>query len=174
MTFEEYLQQRLQVLLRFATVVTCDPHLAEDVVQEVLARAHGRWERIRRAEHPEAYLKRMVVNEFLSWRRRTRRTIAVTSEVLDAAAPAEPDHARAHGERDELIRRIAALPPQQRAVVALRFFDGRTDAEIADILGCREVTVRSHASRALAALRVDLTGPPAPALNTLTPERRHA
>ncbi len=157
MTFDEYLTYRLPSLLRFAMVVTCSPHLAEDVVQEVLARAHPRWERIGGIEQPEAYLKRMVVNEYLSWRRRSARVVTVDLAALTAAAPPMPDHASAYGERDALVRRIGALTPKQRAVVALRYYDGRTDAEIAAVLGCSEGTVRTHASRALAALRTAMT-----------------
>ena len=157
MTFDEYLRARVHVLLRFATVVTCDPHLAEDVVQEVLVRAHGRWGRISRVEHPEAYLKRMVVNEFMRARHRSRRTVPYSHDALDGAAQHLPDHAHGYGERDDLARRITALPPKQRAVVALRYYDGRSDEEIAEILGCRETTVRSHASRALATLRAGLS-----------------
>jgi RNA polymerase sigma-70 factor (sigma-E family) len=166
MTFEEYLRHRLYALLRFAMVIACDPHVAEDVVQDVLVRAHGRWDRITRLEHPEAYLKRMIVNEFLSWRRRSARVVVYAHEALDAASPHAPDHARAHSERDDLMRRIATLPAKQRAVVALRFYDGRADSEIAEILGCSEGTVRSHASRALATLRTGMT--------TSTTGRRHA
>ncbi|GAA1750234.1 SigE family RNA polymerase sigma factor [Luedemannella helvata] len=157
MTFDEYLATRVSALLRFATVVACDPHLAEDVVQDVLVRAHGRWSRIAAMEQPEAYLKRMVVNECLRSRRRTRRTVLLAHDSLDAASPRLLDHAGAYGERDDLARRIAALPPKQRAVVALRYYDGRTDAEIAEYLGCREGTVRAHASRALATLRAALS-----------------
>ena len=156
MTFEEYLGYRLGALLRFATLVTCNPHLAEDVVQEVLVRAHARWDRIGVLEQPEAYLKRMVVNEYLSWRRRSARVVPVDLPALAAAAPSTPDHAQVYGERDELMRRVCALTPRQRAVVALRYYDGRTDAEIAAVLGCGEGTVRAHASRALAALRVSM------------------
>ncbi|MFC7479976.1 sigma-70 family RNA polymerase sigma factor [Luedemannella flava] len=147
----------MSALLRFAMVVACDAHLAEDVVQDVLVRAHGRWQRIVAMEHPEAYLKRMVVNECLRSRRRTRRTVPLTHDSLDAASPHLPDHAGAYGVRDDLVRRIASLPPKQRAVVALRYYDGRTDAEIAEYLGCREGTVRAHASRALATLRTAMS-----------------
>jgi RNA polymerase sigma-70 factor (sigma-E family) len=159
MTFDEYVALRLATLLRFAMVLTCDPHLAEDVVQDVLLRAYDRWARIAAMEHPEAYLKRMVVNEYLSWRRRSARTVPVETATLAAALAPAPDHAAPHGERDAMVRRIAALPPRQRAVVALRFYDGRSDDEIATILGCGESTVRSTASRALAALRGSLIGP---------------
>jgi RNA polymerase sigma-70 factor (sigma-E family) len=157
MRFDEYVGYRLGPLLRFAMVVTCNPHLAEDVVQEVLARALARWDHIGGLEQPEAYLKRMVVNEYLSWRRRSARTVLVDLPALAAAAPPSPDHAVALGERDELMRRIAALTPKQRTVVALRYYDGRSDAEIAAVLGCGEGTVRTHASRALATLRTALT-----------------
>jgi RNA polymerase sigma-70 factor (sigma-E family) len=162
MTFDEYLRYRLGPLLRFATVVTCNPHLAEDVVQEVLARAHPRWNHLARLEQPDAYLKRMVVNEYLSWRRRAARVVAVDLSTLLAAAPSAPDHAVIISERADLIGRIAALTPKQRAVIALRYYDGRTDAEIAAVLGCGEGTVRSHASRALATLRLGMTQPSVP------------
>jgi RNA polymerase sigma-70 factor (sigma-E family) len=159
MTFDEYLSYRLGSLLRFATVVTCNPDLAQDVVQEVLARAHPRWSRIGALEQPEAYLKRMVVNEYLSWRRRAARVVPVDVSALVAASPSTPDHAVVLSERDDLIGRIATLTPKQRVVVALRYYDGRTDAEIAAVLGCGEGTVRSHASRALASLRLGMTQP---------------
>src|SRR5262245_6376168 len=157
MTFDEFLAHRLGTLLRFASVVTCDPHLAEDVVQDVLVRAYGRWDRIAPLDQPEAYLKRMVVNQFLSWRRRARKVVPVDATALAAAAPPLPDHAAGHSERAELMQRIAGLTPKQRAVVALRYYDGLSDAEIAEILRCSEGTVRTHASRALATLRSALT-----------------
>ena len=67
------------------------------------------------------------------------------------------DPSGAVAERDAMVSMIAALPPRQRAVLALRYYDGRTDAEIAELLGCREATVRSHAARALATLRANAT-----------------
>lgn len=154
MTFDQFVAARLAALLRYATVVSCDPHLAEDIVQEVLVRAQARWSRLARMEQPEAYLKRMVLNQFLSWRRRrAAREVPLGGAALEAAAGSAADPAVALGQRDELVRRIAVLPPRQRAVIALRYFEGLTDSEIADLLDCREVTVRSHASRALATLR---------------------
>ena len=157
MTFDEYVAQRLGSLLRFAMVITCDAHLAQDVVQDVMVRAHDRWRRISAMEHPEAYLKRMIVNDYLSWRRRSRRLVPLEAARLAGILAPAPDHARDHGERDALIRRVAALPARQRTVIALRFFDGRSDAEIATLLDCAESTVRSTASRALATLRVALS-----------------
>jgi RNA polymerase sigma-70 factor (sigma-E family) len=166
-SFDEFARARLPALLRYATVVTCDPHLAEDVVQEVLLRAQQRWPQLAQLDHPEAYVKRMVLNEFLSWRRRrAAREVPLSQAGLDGLVAPGGDPAQQVGARDELVRRIAALPPRQRAVVALRYFEGLTDREIADLLGCRELTVRSHASRALAALRAadpaDDPPPPVP------------
>jgi RNA polymerase sigma-70 factor (sigma-E family) len=152
-TFEQFVAARLALLLRYATVVSCDPHLAEDIVQEVLLRVQPRWARIVRLARPEAYVKRMVLNEFLSWRRRrAAREVPLSHAGLDTVAAAG-DPTGGIGVRDELVRRIAALPPKQRAVIALRYYEGLADSEIAVLLDCREVTVRSQASRALATLR---------------------
>ncbi|MEV6302818.1 SigE family RNA polymerase sigma factor [Actinoplanes sp. NPDC051861] len=154
MTFEEFLSARLAALLRYATVLACDPHLGEDIVQEVMARAQPRWTRIGAAPSPEAYVKRMIINELASWRRRRASSVVPLSmAALDAVTEPEADPGPAVDERDAMIRRLAGLPVKQRIVLALRFYEGCSDAEIAGLIGCREVTVRSHAARALATLR---------------------
>lgn len=153
MTFEEYVRARLPVLLRFATVLTGDRGLAEDVVQEVLVRAHGRWRRVSELAAPDRYVRRMIVNEFISWRRRWGRVVPV--ESVTPTRPDTPDHAWVHAERDELAARLARLPRRQQAVLVLRYYEQLADAEIAELLGCRPVTVRGYAARALARLRVD-------------------
>lgn len=157
MTFDEYVSARLGSLVRYATVVTCDPHLAEDITQDVLVKAQARWSRISRVESPERYLKRMVLNEFLSWRRRrAARQVPLGTESLDRMLTAVADPSTAIDQRDALLRVIASLPPKQRAAVALRFYEDLGDEEIADLLGCREVTVRSNISRALSTMRAML------------------
>ena len=75
MTFDEWASQRLPATLRFATALCGATQLAEDVVQEALLKAHVRWDRIQAADSPEANLRRMIVNEFLSWRRKWARII---------------------------------------------------------------------------------------------------
>lgn len=159
MTFEEFVALRLGALLRYATVVTWDPHLAEDVTQEVLVRAQQRWGRIAGLDSPEAYVKRMIVNEFLSWRRR-RSARPVTLESLEEAAGSVPDHSASWGERDAMWCLIATLPAKQRAAVALRFYEDMSYEEIGDVLGCRAVTARSQVSRALLVLREQLPSAP--------------
>jgi RNA polymerase sigma-70 factor (sigma-E family) len=155
--FDDWARTRLPALVRFAVVLVGDRGLAEDVVQEVLIRAYGRWERIASLDQPEAYLRRMVTNEYLSWRRRWSRVTphADPEASGDDATRAGPDHAALHAERDALRQELARLPRRQRAVLVLRYYEHLTDAEIAEVLGCPAGTVRSLASRALHALRVD-------------------
>ncbi len=161
MTFDEWVEQRLEPLLRFAAVLCGSRQLAEDVVQEVLIKAHRHWERVQAADRPDSSLRRMVVNEYLSWRRRWSRVvprpeITVTDQHSDPAIGL--------ADRQELLAELAKLPRRQRTVLVLRYYEGYTDyyegytdAEIAETLGCAASTVRAHASRALAALRVEMT-----------------
>jgi RNA polymerase sigma-70 factor (sigma-E family) len=156
-TFEEFVGARLGALLRYATVVTWDPHLAEDVVQDVLVRAQGRWSRIAAVDAPERYVKRMIVNEFLSWRRRkAARLVPLSRDRLDRLSEPVPDPTTPHDDREAMLRVIAVLPPKQRAVIALRFYEDLTVEQIADLLGSRPATVRTHLARALETLRASV------------------
>ncbi len=155
MRFDEFAAARLPAVLRFAGVLTGDRGLAEDVVQEVLIRAHKRWPQIGELDRPELYVRKMVVNEYLSWRRRSWRLIpGGTAQDVDNRLA--PDHALGHAERDALLAELGKLPRRQRAVLVLRFYEGLPDSEIAALLGCAPGTVRGYASRALAALRVEM------------------
>jgi RNA polymerase sigma-70 factor (sigma-E family) len=158
MTFEEFIAARLPAVLKFAGVLTGDRGLAEDVVQEVLIRANGRWQAIARLDRPEAYVRKMIVNEYLSWRRRSWRLVPAGTGT-DIPGRSTPDPAAGYAERDAMVAELAKLPLRQRAVLVLRYYEGLSDREIADVLGCRPGTVRGYASRALAALRVELTAP---------------
>jgi RNA polymerase sigma-70 factor (sigma-E family) len=158
MEFGEYVVRQRPALLRFATVLSCQTWLAEDLVADVLGRAFERWDRISLMAEPNAYVRRMVVNEYLSWHRRLARTSPRADVEQNAARLSDGADERA--ERDAMIRRLAGLPRRQRAAVVLRYYAGLPDAEIAAELGCRVTTVRSQISRALAALRVDLTATP--------------
>jgi RNA polymerase sigma-70 factor (sigma-E family) len=151
--FSEYVRRQRPALMRFATILTSQTWLADDLVSDVLGRAYERWDRISQLAEPHAYVRRMVVNEYLSWHRRLART----SPRADLDAAPVGDGADEHADRDAMLHRLAQLPKRQRAAVVLRFYIGLPDAEIAEHLGCREVTVRSQISRALAALRLDRT-----------------
>ena len=160
-TFDEFVTARLAPLLRYATALTCDPHLAQDVVQEVMLRAQQRWDRIAATDAPAAYVKRMVTNEYLSWRRRrAARDIALAHAELDAVSPPAADPTGRVDDRAAMLARIARLPRKQRAALVLRYYENLTDPEISEVLGCSEGTVRSNISRAIAALRALETAAP--------------
>lgn len=149
--FEEFVAERLDGLLRYATVLTNDPHLAQDIVQDVLLRAQQRWDGI---ASPPTYVRRMVTNEYLSWRRRAvRRMVPSSHDVLDALGPPAADPSAAYDERDAMLGLLATLPRKQRAAIVLRYYESYSDAEIAAVLRCGTSTVRSQISRALATLR---------------------
>jgi RNA polymerase sigma-70 factor (sigma-E family) len=160
MTFEQFAATRLDAVVRFATVLTNDRGLAEDVVQEVLIRAHQRWAQIESLDQPEAYVRRMIVNEFYSWRRKwariTPRSTDELTQLDGRTGRVEPDPAATIAERRTLLAEVAKLPRKQRAVLVLRYYEGLPDAEIAATLGCSETTVRGYAFRALKSLRVEL------------------
>jgi RNA polymerase sigma-70 factor (sigma-E family) len=155
--FDEFVQSRGWALLRFAFVLCGDAHLAEDLVQEVLARMHRRWDRIAAMHHAEAYVRTAVVRQFVSWRRLRSAREAVVAEVPEPAGFAEPQQRVLA--RDQMWRLLAGLPRAQRAVLVLRFYCDLPDGEIAALLGCGESTVRSQASRALARMRTMLDDP---------------
>ena|SRR5215471_2654592 len=165
MTFEEFAAQRLPAMVRFAAALAGNRADAEDLIQEVLMRAHSHWPSIGALDRPDAYVRRMIVNEFISARRRGWRLLPIgRPEDLDTRTAA--DHAGQYAERAALIGELAKLPRRQRAVLVLRYYEGLSDAEIAGVLSCRPSTVRAYAARALAALRVELSRPadPAPVL----------
>lgn len=159
MTFEEFAADRLGAVVRFAAVLAGERALAEDIVQEVLIRAHARWDRIGCLDRPEAYVRKMIVNEYLSWRRRSWRLVPSDALEADADRPGR-DHAADHAERDALLTEVGRLPRRQKTVLVLRYYEALSDAEIAAVLGCTPGTVRGYASRALKALRIELSPRP--------------
>ena len=159
MTFEEFAAARMPAVLKFAAVLAGDRAIAEDLAQEVLVRAYSRWDTIGCLDRPEFYVRKMILNEFLSWRRRSSRQIPAGGTSIELASTA-PDHAAEFGERDALLAELGKLPRRQRAVLVLRYYEDRDDAEIAELLGCTPGTVRGYASRALAALRIEMAPRP--------------
>jgi RNA polymerase sigma-70 factor (sigma-E family) len=150
-TFDEYVVARSPALLRFAAALTGDAHLAEDLVQSALVKAHRHWRTISAADHPDAYVRRVMVTTHISSGRK-RRVLETLTSVLPERSRGT-DLADQVGDRDELERAIRELPPQQRAVLVLRHYAGYEDAAIAAVLGCSENSVRSYASKGAARLR---------------------
>jgi RNA polymerase sigma-70 factor (sigma-E family) len=150
-SFEEYVAARGAALVRFAILITGDDHRAEDLVQDALARAYLRWDRIGRADRPDVYVRRMLINASRSWwRRRSNRELPVERPT---ERPVAGDFGAEAAERDEMWRLVAKLPRRQRAVLVLRYYEDLDDATIAETLDCSAATVRTHAMRALTMLR---------------------
>ena len=152
--FDAYVAVAWPRLLRSAWVLTGDWHRAEDLVQTVLARAYGRWPRLRDGA-PDAYLRTMLATTYLSWWRRKSRNEIPTDPLPDGPeAPGRDAHGRV--EMQEAMRRaLAVLPRQQRAVLMLRFHADLTEADTARALSISVGTVKSYTVRAFATLRND-------------------
>jgi RNA polymerase sigma-70 factor (sigma-E family) len=153
--FDAFVRARMPALLRFAHAVTGDPHTAADLVQDALERTGMRWSRIERTGDPEAYVKRAIVNGRISRWRKLRR------ETLVDAIPDQRHHVDPPGHDEELWRLLKTLPPKQRAVIVLRYYEDMSEEQIAETLGCAPGTVKSQASKALAKLRAAMTAAPA-------------
>ncbi|MEE4546676.1 SigE family RNA polymerase sigma factor [Streptomyces sp. V4-01] len=148
--FEEWVAARGPRLLRVAWLLTGDAHLAEDLLQTVLARIWPKWPRIA-GENPEAYARKALVHTHASWWRRRWRGELPHGELPDRVSTADP-FADVDLEQ-ALAEAIRALPVRQRAVVVLRYFEDLSVAETAEVLRCSEGTVKSQASKALNSLR---------------------
>ncbi|GAA1503344.1 SigE family RNA polymerase sigma factor [Dactylosporangium maewongense] len=153
--FEAFYRARTPALLRTAYLLTGDRHLAEDLVQDALARTHRAWRRLRDGGNPEAYARQVMYHLQVSrWRRRR------VPESLFGDLPERRD-GRDHATdatsrlalRLALRQALLTLPARQRAAVVLRYFEDRSEAEAAELLGCRVGTLKSHLARGLAALR---------------------
>lgn len=149
--FATYVAARRPALLRFAWSVTGDPHTAEDVLQTSLVRVLARWDSLRDKGAADAYLRRTIVRQHVSWHRQPWRHGEVsTAHVPDRAGASGPSEVAGAGELWALVRE---LPEQQRATVVLRYYEQLSIAETAAVLGCSTGTVKSNTHRALAALR---------------------
>jgi RNA polymerase sigma-70 factor (sigma-E family) len=153
--YTEFVRTRWAALFRTSHLLTGDAAEAEDVLQATLVKVYTQWRRVRRAEAPEAYVRRMLLNEMLSTRRTAARRSGRQHLVPLPAEPVLSDPA----ERLDLWSRLQALPPRQRAVIVLRYYDDLSEAQIADTLGIAPGTVKSQASAALRALRAGYADP---------------
>jgi RNA polymerase sigma-70 factor (sigma-E family) len=157
--YDEFYAALWPRLVRTAYAVSGDLGIAEDAVQTAFAKAYRSWRRISRLDSPEAYVRKMAVNEVLSNRRRAALRHEVTrADPPERAARRTPEDTLAH---DEMWRALSALPPRQRAVLVLRYYEDLSEQQIADALGCRPGTVKSQASAALATLRTRMGDPAA-------------
>jgi RNA polymerase sigma-70 factor (sigma-E family) len=150
--FAAFVRQHGRSLFGTAYLLTGDGGRAEDLVQDTLARLYPRWERVSAAQAPLAYVRRAVVNRFVSGQRRPSAREVALAELPERAAPG--DLADGVTDRGMLAQLLRTLPERQRAALVLRYFHDLPDNDIAAALGCRAGTVRSLLSRGLEALRV--------------------
>lgn len=153
--FRDLVAQRRAYLLRTAKMLTAgDAHLAEDLVQAALTKVYVSWTAFSRADNPDAYLHRTLVNALTDERRRKWRR----HEDSAAQLPEKPTTSTASESDDaELAVALRALPPRMRAAIVLRFVHELDVAETAAALGCSIGTVKSQTARGLDKLRTALT-----------------
>jgi RNA polymerase sigma-70 factor (sigma-E family) len=151
--FAEFVRGRHAALLRYAYLLCGDSHLAQDLVQDALERTGVAWRRIERQGDPEGYLRRVITNRYLNRIRSLRRERLVSDAPDTGVADVEPSDG-------SLLRLLACLPRQQRAVMVMRYYLDYSETQIADALGCSAGTVKSTASRAIARLRRELGADP--------------
>jgi len=149
--FEALVETRSTGLLRTAYLLTGDWGTAEDLLQTALAKTWFHWSSIRDHGAAEAYVRKVMSRTSATWWRRKwhgERPTEALPEVLSG------DDVFHDADRRELLRQaLAALPPKQRAIVVLRFYEDLSEVQVAELLGCSLGTVKSTTSRALARLR---------------------
>jgi RNA polymerase sigma-70 factor (sigma-E family) len=154
--FRAFVESRAAALHRSAYLLCGDWHLAHDLVQEALAKAYRHWGRIVRVDNPDAYVRRMVINETNRHWRRHRGAVVATGKGRPLPEGVTPDASNDIVLRASILQALLALPVRQRATVVLRYLDGLTERETAAVLNCSEGTVKSQTSRALATLKTYL------------------
>ncbi len=149
-SFEEYAVAAWPWLYRCSYLLTGRHHDAEDLAQQTMLQVYRSWSKVSRADQPAAYVRRTMTNLYISQRRPQARRLEVLTDV-----PPEPRAVSAEGPEDRMVLwpHIAGLPPRQRAVIVLRYYEQLSEGEIADALGCSTGTVKSTAHRALRSLR---------------------
>jgi RNA polymerase sigma-70 factor (sigma-E family) len=150
--FHEFVTSRGRSLLHSAYLLTGNVADAEDLVQSALAKTYQAWDRIEDRKALDGYVRRAMVNTHISWWRRRKVDEYPTDDIPDRPVA---DSAVSSEQHDALKRAIERLPHRMRAAVVLRFFEDMTEAEVADVLGVSQGTVKSTVSRAVAKLRTD-------------------
>ncbi|MFI6387022.1 SigE family RNA polymerase sigma factor [Nonomuraea sp. NPDC050547] len=149
--FGAFVAARATTLLRVAYLACGDRLEAEDLLQTALERTFRHWDRVRH-DSPEPYVRRVIVNTAIS---RARRR-AILRIIPVRTPPDTPVRTSDTDLRQVLMDALRALPPRQRAVVVLRYWEDLSEHQTAEVLGCTIGTVKSQSSKALAKLRTAL------------------
>lgn len=144
--FDAFVAARWPRLVRFAVLLGCDAQEAEDVTQTALERCLRSWDRVAGADDVDAYVHRVLINTFVSSRRRAWRGERPTEHLPDTSTPS---HDAATVEVDALRRALADLTAEHRTVVVLRHYAQLSERQTATALGVPPGTVKSRLARAL-------------------------
>lgn len=150
-----YVDAALPRLMGAALSLTGNRHDAEDLVQDTLAKVIVHWRRVESADSVDAYVRRAMVNTYISGKRKRASREVVSHDLVtaDGLARVQGDSGDALADRDQVWTMLARLTRHQRAVLVLRFYDDLPDSAIAEALDCSAVSVRVTVHRAMAALR---------------------
>ncbi|MGW1772201.1 SigE family RNA polymerase sigma factor [Streptomyces sp. NPDC002104] len=159
--FTAFVRARSSALFRTALLITGERHVADDLVQSTLEQVCRHWRKVRSADAPEAYARRILVNLANDrWRKlRGRAEVPLDDGIggIDGVDAAGGGHAvdpyRGLVARDELMRGLQSLPVGMRTVLVLRYFEDLDDAEISRLMNISAGTVRSQVARGLSKLR---------------------
>lgn len=158
MDFDTFYRHEFPAMVGLARAICGDHQQAEDLAQEAMSRAHRHWAKVTTYERPGAWLRRVTINLALSRKRRVVRELAMLRRTAQdqRTVVADPDESGSDAEVWEAVR---ALPPKQRAAIALFYQEDQSTADIAEILGCTVSTATSHLSQARARLATMLDEP---------------
>ncbi|GAA3557955.1 SigE family RNA polymerase sigma factor [Amycolatopsis ultiminotia] len=150
--FAEYFAAKRDAVRRTAYLLCGDWHKADDLAQTAFVALHRRWKKIRDRAATDAYLRKTLVRAVIDESRRPWRRERQT-DVLPEPVPDGPGLAERVATREDLLAALKQVPPRQRAVLVLRYFDGLDVSAAANALGCSEGNVKSQTARGLANLR---------------------
>jgi RNA polymerase sigma-70 factor (sigma-E family) len=153
-TFDAFVRETSPALARLAFLLTGDRQLGEDLVQTALAKVLPHWNRVAAEGDPGPYVRTVMVRTAIGWRRRRWNGETPANTLPEPTAAS--DFSGALDTRERLRAVLSTLPVRQRAVVVLRFYEDRSEAEVAQLLGCSVGTVKSQAAKALTKLRARL------------------
>ncbi|MEV6861908.1 SigE family RNA polymerase sigma factor [Streptosporangium subroseum] len=147
--FGAFVAARATSLLRVAYLACGDETEAEDLLQTALERTYKNWERVACYDNPDAYVRRVIINAAINRARRRAilSIIPMHSPPETSARASDPDLFHV------LMDALRTLPPRQRAVIVLRYWEDLSETQTAEVLGCAVGTVKSQASKAMAKLR---------------------
>lgn len=149
--YTDFVQDRQGRLRRAAYLMCGDADQAEDLLQEALIALAEKWEKV---EHPDAFVRKVIYRQRISWWRKTRHETVVEA-IPDVGVGDGAERRARDAEVHDVLR---ALPPRQRAALVLRYFEDLTEAQTAEVMGIAVGTVKSLSHQAIARMRKELAG----------------